>query len=117
VSADDLTFASALIVGGEVHHIHYARCEPCTWRSHPGGPHDWAGPEDVAHAANTGQPDPTGQRCACDCFDQPATDEPPFGDDESLTDQPCVVCGEAGACGYDAEGLPMIHATWIEDDE
>lgn len=28
---------------------------------------------------------------------------PPYG-------RPCEVCGELGACGYDAEGRPMIHA-------
>lgn len=27
---------------------------------------------------------------------------------------PCPTCGECGACAYDAEGRPMIHAT--EDD-
>ena len=27
----------------------------------------------------------------------------------------CVVCGSAGACGYDAEGRPMIHTYRDED--
>lgn len=26
------------------------------------------------------------------------------------TTGPCTVCGSATACGYDAEGEPMIHA-------
>lgn len=37
---------------------------------------------------------------------------------------PCAVCGELGACSYDAEGRPMIHADdpdqdldFSEDDE
>lgn len=24
--------------------------------------------------------------------------------------EPCLECGATGACGYDAEGRPMIHA-------
>ena len=24
---------------------------------------------------------------------------------------PCLTCGAVDACGYDAEGLPMIHVT------
>lgn len=28
---------------------------------------------------------------------------------------PCLTCGAVDACGYDAEGLPMIHVT--EDGE
>ncbi len=28
---------------------------------------------------------------------------------------PCPECGAAGACGYDQDGRPMIHATPIED--
>ena len=46
----------------------YTRCEPCMYGEHydPPAPHPWAGPEDVAHAAATGQPKPTGN-CACSC--------------------------------------------------
>lgn len=31
---------------------------------------------------------------------------------------PCPLCGEWGACGYDPEGRPMIHAFYddLEDD-
>jgi hypothetical protein len=37
---------------------------------------------------------------------EPTVDEPTF------TVVPCPVCGtQLSACGYDAEGLPMIHAT------
>jgi hypothetical protein len=41
------------------------------------------------------------------------------GDDDSDTrldrdlhspDQPCAECGETGACAYDIEGRPLIHA-------
>lgn len=27
----------------------------------------------------------------------------------ALTVEPCPVCGEQGACAYDAEGRPLIH--------
>lgn len=27
----------------------------------------------------------------------------------ALTVEPCPVCGEQGACSYDAEGRPLIH--------
>lgn len=42
-----------------------------------------------------------------------AEEFPVDGDDlRALGDaEPCEVCGETGACGYDAEGRPMIHAT------
>jgi hypothetical protein len=44
------------------------RCEPCMYGQHyqPPAPHPWAGPEDIAHAAATGQPEPTGN-CGCHC--------------------------------------------------
>jgi hypothetical protein len=50
------------------------RCEECMYGQHhvPPSPHHWAGPEDVAHAAATGQPEPTGN-CGCHCA-QPARD-------------------------------------------
>lgn len=114
MSSDDLTFASAGVAG-----IHYARCEPCMYGAHPGGMHDWAGPEDIEHAAKTGQPDPSGKRCACDCVEQEPEPypEPEPDMDEQLNATPCGVCGAAGACGYDAEGRPLIHATEDEDTE
>ncbi|MFJ9740857.1 hypothetical protein [Streptomyces sp. NPDC101166] len=44
------------------------RCEPCMYGEcyDPPAPHPWAGPEDIAHAAVTGQPEPTGN-CGCCC--------------------------------------------------
>jgi hypothetical protein len=35
---------------------------------------------------------------------------------ESLDLQPCPECGEAGPCGYDALGRPLIHPTRTDDD-
>lgn len=34
--------------------------------------------------------------------------------DGDVADESCSVCGERGACGYDAEGRPMIHT--VQDD-
>ncbi len=31
--------------------------------------------------------------------------------DDFLQDKRCPVCGAVGACGWDAEGLPLIHPT------
>jgi hypothetical protein len=115
VTADDLTFAS-IGPAGVVHHAH---CDSCQVGQHPGGWHSWAGPDDVEHAAKTGQPDPSDKRCGCHCTDQPATEdlpEPPDIDVESLGIDPCPVCGEPGACGYDAEGRPLIHTDWADDE-
>lgn len=44
------------------------KCEPCMYGQHYGepAPHPWAGPEDIEHAAKTGQPEPTGI-CGCHC--------------------------------------------------
>lgn len=54
----------------------YAKCEPCQWGQHydTPEPHPWAGPEDIDHAAATGQPVPTGN-CGCFCA-RTATEEP-----------------------------------------
>jgi hypothetical protein len=30
--------------------------------------------------------------------------------------EPCDICGSDSACGYDAEGRPLIHATDPEQD-
>lgn len=117
-SSDDLTFASARIEGGVVQHVHWARCWPCMFGSHPGGWHRWADIEDVQHAAKKGLPDPSGGKCGCSCADQPAGEEyTPLDSSDSLTDSPCPSCGESGACGVDAEGRPMIHATWMDEDD
>lgn len=112
MSDAELTFASAGVAG-----VHYARCEPCMYGSCPGvGWHSWAGPEDRIHALKTGRPDPIDKRCACECAERDPDPEPEF--DEGFGDgETCATCGEAGACGYDSEGRPMIHATWLEDDD
>jgi hypothetical protein len=31
-------------------------------------------------------------------------------DDEVPVTEPCPECGAAGACGWDSEGRPLIHA-------
>lgn len=48
--------------------ICYAKCEPCMYGCHydEPQPHPWAGPEDIEHAAATGQAEPTGN-CGCYC--------------------------------------------------
>jgi hypothetical protein len=52
--------------------ICYAKCESCMFGYHYDEPvpHPWAGPEDLEHAAATGQPEPTGA-CACWCAKPP----------------------------------------------
>ncbi|MFZ3473134.1 hypothetical protein ACODT3_10630 [Streptomyces sp. 4.24] len=57
---------TALASGAAI--ICYAKCEPCQWGQHydEPTPHRWAGPEDIEHAAATGQPEPTGN-CGCSC--------------------------------------------------
>lgn len=46
----------------------------------------------------------------------------PFPDDDGpdldvvMSREPCAICGETGACAYDAEGLPLIHATERDDN-
>jgi hypothetical protein len=49
--------------------ICFTRCEPCQWGQHYEEPtwHSWAGPEDIDHAKATGQKDPSGSRCGCNC--------------------------------------------------
>ena len=42
--------------------------------------------------------------------------EPDFGDGYFIGDDACPECGEFDACGYDAEGRPMIHVTESEDE-
>lgn len=37
-------------------------------------------------------------------------DDPPDPPAVTLYDSPCAVCGTTGACAYDANGLPLIHA-------
>lgn len=42
-------------------------------------------------------------------------DDDPPDMDVQVSETPCGVCGEHGACGYDAEGRPLIHTT--DDNE
>lgn len=51
----------------------------------------------------------------------PTDPRPDDGDDDFYAPEPdpldstrCPECGEYGACGYDAEGRPMIHTTTEE---
>lgn len=67
-------FSSAYIVNGEVVRCHTTRCWECMLGQCPGGVHTWAGLDDIAHAVTTGQPDPSDQRCGCDCTDGHAGD-------------------------------------------
>jgi len=64
-------FASAYIADGQAT-VHYARCWPCQSNGHfdPPQAHRWADEEDIEHARNTGQPEPTG-RCGCWCAEEP----------------------------------------------
>lgn len=80
------------------------RCDkPCTCR--------WADEDD----------DPTWQ-AGCERHDSTqdarrlADAEPDYDPEfESLDPSPCVVCGSDGACAYDDEGRPLIHAVADED--
>jgi hypothetical protein len=49
----------------------YANCYSCMFDCHFNPPewHTWADPEDIEHAAKTGQPSPAESRCACSCAD------------------------------------------------
>lgn len=40
----------------------------------------------------------------------PDCDFPDFDEPVSLDATPCEACGEVGACAYDPEGRPLIHA-------
>ena len=105
---DALTFSSV----GPAGIVHYTRCWACQTLQHPGGWHQWADSTDVDHAAATGQPDPSGQKCGCDCADGPERD---IGDgfDEndpaSLWAAVCPVCDAIGECGRDSDDRPWVH--------
>lgn len=48
----------------------------------------------------------------------PTLDEDwPDEDPADWRSDPCTVCRSMGACGYDAEGRPLIHPEPDEDDE
>ena len=44
-----------------------------------------------------------------------ATDEPKI--DPEVSSGPCPECGETGACAWDSEGRPLIHATNHDESE
>lgn len=52
----------------------YERCWPCTSGQHfnPHQWHTWADGDDITHARNTGQPDPSTSRCGCRCAEVPS---------------------------------------------
>jgi hypothetical protein len=115
-------FAAAYIVDGRnVCANTTARCEPCQFGLCPGGNHTWAGKDDIIHALRTGQPDPATQKCGCDCVDEPerADTGPDLDDIDEVTFsdlEPCPICSSHGPCGYDAEGLPMVHTDAFDED-
>lgn len=97
----------------------YTRCWPCMTGQHPGGEHPWADDDDVRHAYSIGKPESARGICGCYCTKMPPHEEEPPDLDEpptSLDADPCPLCGEAGACDYDAEGRPLIHALNDGDD-
>ena len=50
-------------------------------------------------------------------FPQPEPfEDGPDLDDTTNQDKPCPLCGEHGACGYDAEGRALIHALDATED-
>jgi hypothetical protein len=111
---DVLTFASV----GPAGIVHYTRCWACQTLQHPGGWHQWADTTDVEHAAATGQPDPSGLKCGCDCADGPVLaeyelDEP---DEVSIWEAICPICDAHGECGRDTDDRPWIHIFEEEDD-
>lgn len=49
--------------------VHWTQCYPCQFGEHRDPPtwHTWADPDDIDHAARTGQPDPSLSPCGCPC--------------------------------------------------
>lgn len=56
------------------------------------------------HVLHAGAPD----------WDRYEVDGP--GADDGLVDTPCPECHATGACGFDTEGRPMIHAIKATED-
>lgn len=61
------------------------------------------------------------ERVGCNLGCSPGPDyEPDVPDHIQMADlrlsDPCPECGSRGACDYDAEGRPMIHATGDDDE-
>lgn len=110
-------------VSGRYAVICYTKCWPCQFGQHHTPPqwHTWADDDDIRHAVTTCRPDPSTSRCGCPCAD-PDAQQPDWGDGEpdlddygpdggveSYTQEPRPVCEATGACGWDAEGRPLIH--------
>lgn len=109
--------------------IHPTKCWPCILGHHQQPPvwHSWADQTDVRHALEMGMPDPTTGRCGCVCAlpdePQPVWEAPwdPEGPEDAFEHleeyiRPCPVCSAPAACGYDAEGRPMVHVDTTEDE-
>jgi hypothetical protein len=45
----------------------YTKCWSCQFGEHASEWHTWADADDIQYAANTGQADPSSQRCGCYC--------------------------------------------------
>ena len=103
--------------------ICHLKCWSCMFLQCPGGDHRWASDDDIEHAIKTGQPKTAEGRCGCPCakgpvLEQEPDEEPPdYGPYEWSPDSPCVLCGEQGACSYDNEGRPLIHAIGPSDED
>jgi hypothetical protein len=109
--------AAALVTWPNGAVICYAKCAACQFQQCPGGEHRWADGDDIEHAESIGRPETAEGTCGCPCAKGPVVElEPPDIDEVSLDGPPCHLCGAPGACGYDAEGRPYIHASWDEDD-
>lgn len=55
----------------------YTKCWACQFGEHDAEWHTWADPDDVAHAAATGQADPSSVRCGCYCCRDAERTSPP----------------------------------------
>lgn len=111
------TLAGAVVQAGTVM-VCLARCWECMCAQCPGGEHRWADQDDIDHAVIIGKPESAEGICGCHCTKGPVLDEPepPDIEEVSIDGPPCHLCGAAGACGYDPEGRPYIHASWDEDE-
>jgi hypothetical protein len=99
--------------------ICYAKCWPCQTQQCPGGEHRWADADDIEHAVKIGKPESAEGICGCPCARGPVIeyDGPPDLDEPvSLNADPCPLCGEQGACAYDDEARPLIHALSGDDE-
>jgi hypothetical protein len=47
----------------------------------------------------------------------PDDESPDLDDETSWQYTPCPACEVLGPCGYDAQGLPMVHVYTVPEDE